>query len=283
MVLADLAGIYGAIAAVTVAGACGMALALLAGPDRVASTVATASLLAVSVGASLGAGEALLRTPGIARRLGTPQERVAREATYDRLWERNAFGYRSRHETFEKPPRTFRVLAIGDSFTWGDGIASSDDTWPAMLEHRLHSLIADRAVEVINLGRNGFTTANEAELLRRVGWQFQPDAVVVQFFRNDVLPSGPDFARATSSYVSPRRTLVPASLRRGRIESSALLHAIEDRYSIWRNRSATDPWHDLYRDDFVGWQQLAAALREMGDAARARAVPIYLVIYPALL
>ena len=33
---------------------------------------------------------------------------------------------------------------------------------------------------------------------QRIGWQFDPDIIVVQFYLNDILPSGPDFERGYS-------------------------------------------------------------------------------------
>lgn len=65
-------------------------------------------------------------------------------------------------------------------------------------------------------GPAGYTTANEAELLRRLGWQFDCDLVLVQFYINDALPSGDNFARVGGSWLLPRVNLLPVLFARDR-------------------------------------------------------------------
>lgn len=65
------------------------------------------------------------------------------------------------------------------------------------------------------MARAGYTTPNEAELLRRVGWQFDPDLVIVQFFVNDALLSSPNYGREGGAWLTPRLRLVPVRFARG--------------------------------------------------------------------
>lgn len=282
VLLVDMLGLYAALIMLTIGGL-GTLIAAAAGARPLATSLVNAALVGVSLTMTLFAIEAVLHLPGVAKQLGTPAERARWvEQRYDGLWRRNVYGFRSRHEVITRGPRTLRVLALGDSFTWGDKIASSDGTWPSRLERALASDPPARAVEVINMGRNGFTTANEAELLRRLGWNFEPDVVILQYYRNDVLPSRPNFERESSTYFRPSHRLLPTPFRQGRIASSALLDVVETRYSIWRNRSPVDPVLALYEDGFIGWEQVKNALREMGASAAERAVPLYFVLFPSL-
>ena len=54
----------------------------------------------------------------------------------------------SRHERVERSPGGVRVVAGGDSFTWGDKIANSDSTWPPPLEKGL-TPAAERIAEYL--------------------------------------------------------------------------------------------------------------------------------------
>ena len=51
----------------------------------------------------------------------------------------NADGYRGAAVPLEKQPGEFRVLALGDSTTFGTGVAI-DDTWPLQLKKSLEDL-----------------------------------------------------------------------------------------------------------------------------------------------
>jgi lysophospholipase L1-like esterase len=52
------------------------------------------------------------------------------------------------------------VIALGDSFTWGSKIASSDSTWPSLLEHLLTQPPEGKPTEVINMGQSGFALSS---------------------------------------------------------------------------------------------------------------------------
>ncbi len=92
----------------------------------------------------------------------------------------NALGARGPLIAHARQPGTPRILLLGDSVTWGFGVAD-DESLPAALSTRL------RDVEVVNLGVAGFGTAQELVLLREEGLAYQPDHVVLVFtLANDV-------------------------------------------------------------------------------------------------
>ncbi len=94
-------------------------------------------------------------------------------------------GLRDRRQSYEKPPGTFRVLLLGDSFVEAVQVAQ----WEGIAE-RLEKLLNDdpaRPVEVINAGVAAYGTGQELLLLEQIGAQFQPDLVVLLFFvGNDI-------------------------------------------------------------------------------------------------
>ena len=57
-------------------------------------------------------------------------------------------GFRDEEFPIQKPAREFRVLAFGDSFTWGSGVLA-EDAWPHVLEV---SMRARGPTQVVNCG-----------------------------------------------------------------------------------------------------------------------------------
>ena len=242
-----------------------------AGTQAAGSILEGVAIAGATLAIVLTAVELTLRTDQVGRKLGTPQERAAWAHRYDRLWDSNIFGFRSRYERVARRPGVRRVLVLGDSYTWGDKIASSDSIWSAELERTLSADPQVGPVEVINTAHLGWSLANEAELLRRLGWQFEPDLVVIQFLGNDAQPSSPNFG----TRLPPPLTIVPARFREGAIANSALLHLLE-----WRFASTIDFAALHFHPDSTGWKQLRQALQEIGDSAQRRGVPVLLVQFP---
>ena len=82
--------------------------------------------------------------------------------------------------------KTFRVLCLGDSFTWGWGV-NDDSTFPAVMEKFLQTHYQQLDIQVLNAGVPGYGTDEELEFLKKTGASLRPDLVIVQFF------SGNDF------------------------------------------------------------------------------------------
>lgn len=250
--------------------------------DQVAELVVNVTVGAVALVLCGLAAELVLRHPALARQWGSPQERAAWEERYEGLWRQNVLGFRSPHESVTPPDGTLRVLALGDSFTWGDKIASADSTWPAALERELKRRLATEDIQVVNAGRRGFTTANEAELLRRLGWELGPDLVLVQYYVNDVFPSEPNFGRLGSDAVFDPIHLLPSRFRSGPAGSSALIAFLEGRLNSLLGPEPGERFAPLYRQGRTGWRQMRRAMDEMAAASNARNVPVLFFVVPAL-
>ncbi len=100
----------------------------------------------------------------------------------------NREGFRDREHALKKPPGTYRVAVLGDSFTEGLQV-KLEDTFEAVLERELAHCPAFRArsVEVFNFGVSNYGTAQELLTLRDRVWQTEPDLVLLAFFSgNDV-------------------------------------------------------------------------------------------------
>jgi lysophospholipase L1-like esterase len=94
----------------------------------------------------------------------------------------NSLGWRGSREYREDKQTKYRVLFLGDSFTYGTGV-NDNETFVYQVEK---VLIADNlSVEVMNAGCPGKGTDYELKLFDTVGRKFQPDLTVLCFFCND--------------------------------------------------------------------------------------------------
>jgi len=105
----------------------------------------------------------------------------------------NDHGFRDRDYAPRKPPGSYRIVALGDSATFGVKLPV-DALWPKALERSLAE--GDRPVEVLNLGIVGYDVLEEVVLLEQRGLAFGPDLVVMAFHPNDI-----GHVSATRSYV----------------------------------------------------------------------------------
>lgn len=95
----------------------------------------------------------------------------------------NSHGFRDREFTTAKPAGVRRIVALGDSITFGDGLPV-EQTFPKQLEILLSG--SQPHTEVLNLGVGGYDVIDEVAFLELVGLAFAPDVVVVGLCINDV-------------------------------------------------------------------------------------------------
>lgn len=84
----------------------------------------------------------------------------------------NSLGFRDAETQYFKTSSVFRVLALGDSFTFGEGVAYG----------RRYTEIIERAldnIEVINMGIQGYGLDQSMLLLEKRGFTFSPDLVLI--------------------------------------------------------------------------------------------------------
>jgi hypothetical protein len=131
----------------------------------------------------------------------------------------NSKGLRGAEIDYPKPAGEYRVLVVGDSFTFAEQV-NQQETFTQRLEDRLNAEGAGHRYRVLNAGSNGWATANEAVYLTKEGVRFRPDVVVVALYLgNDVsdnyrrvatvqVAEEADLAlRGADSFDGPRRIL----------------------------------------------------------------------------
>jgi hypothetical protein len=103
-------------------------------------------------------------------------------AVFTFRYSNNSLGWRGRREYREAKQTDYRVLFLGDSFTYGLGV-NDDQTFAALVEKALRT--DHLSVEVMNAGCPGKGTDYELKSFQTVGRKFHPDLTVLGFFCND--------------------------------------------------------------------------------------------------
>ncbi len=101
--------------------------------------------------------------------------------SYIPIYTINADGINSTKEyDIEKQEDTFRIIALGDSFTFGAYVYTQDN-YPSKLEKLLNSKMSCRNIkkfEVINLGVSGYDIQYSVERFIQRGIKYNPDLVL---------------------------------------------------------------------------------------------------------
>lgn len=104
----------------------------------------------------------------------------------------NQAGFRGREFT-RKPPGVYRVLALGDSTTYGiigdQAFGYIAEPYPERLEHLVAERVGPGKVEVLNAGVPGYNSFMAVMQLRAELRGLQPDLITVRYGWNDHLMS----------------------------------------------------------------------------------------------
>lgn len=130
----------------------------------------------------------------------------------------NSIGIRDREMPRERGD-AFRILAIGDSYTYGWGV-DVENTWMRILETQLRE--TGQNVEILNLGKPGAGPPFYSELAEKAIPMLRPDLVLICMLQgNDIRAAGPETSPApardfweTIRALYPNFTLYVRDLRR---------------------------------------------------------------------
>jgi lysophospholipase L1-like esterase len=191
----------------------------------------------------------------------------------DHSYRINRHGLRGPDYEDRKPSDEIRLLALGDSITFGWELSEDEATWPGQLQALLdHQARPGRSFRVINAGVPRYTSEQVLRFLRDRLDELQPDLVVLCVGWNDLAFSyEPDwYPRISLTGASPARycrTFSPAIVRAIRHWKGQ--HDGEPR----RSRSPHPPALAEFQANLL---QIVAALRERG-------VPLLLLNLPSVL
>ncbi len=107
------------------------------------------------------------------------------------VWEisLNSEGFRDGEFSNLKPANVFRIICLGDSWTFGANVGQQD-AYPQRLQALLRSEFPNTNFEVFNLGVLGYSSYQGLELLKSRALGLAPDVVVIGFAMNDASVAG---------------------------------------------------------------------------------------------
>jgi hypothetical protein len=97
----------------------------------------------------------------------------------------NSHGYRGPEFRSEKPEGVYRIVLLGDSFTFGEGTPEPSIYATRLREGLLERGIEGKRIEVVNLGVPGNDPVESRLIYRALGSRVRPDWVVFQWNTND--------------------------------------------------------------------------------------------------
>jgi lysophospholipase L1-like esterase len=104
-----------------------------------------------------------------------------RPSTRNRLYDSeiciNSLGFRGK-EFSQQKTNTYRIIALGESTTFGVTVSRDHRPWPELLEERLRTLKTEKPVEVINAGFPGRTLPENVFRLKHELLALQPDMII---------------------------------------------------------------------------------------------------------
>ena len=175
----------------------------------------------------------------------------------------NSLGFRDEEFDKKKVDGELRVIALGDSCTFGDGVADWA-TYSNVLERNLkHDM--DRKVTVINAGVPGYTSYQCLSYLQYDLLAYKPDLVTIYVGLNDNIPadnSVPDSARKPNL---PEVYAHYQSLRKLRFVQG--IEYLIGKYlrPVGTQKISTKEGHNTYRVPMDEYVQNLCAIKKLGD------------------
>ena len=202
----------------------------------------------------------------------------------------NSIGYRGDEFVKEKSEGTFRVVCLGDSFTYGHGV-NQDEMYPAQLEALLNGSGDPRRFQVYNFGVGGYNTEQEWITLRDRAGDYDPDMVTLQYVLDDttlsrVVLDGTRFVRDRSVNVIhfeeepvPVSIPLPEFLSMPLLRHSHFYRFLSRRVYVLRKKWSESPGRAQWR---AGHDNCKESIRKIRDASAKRGIPFLLLIFPPI-
>jgi len=185
-----------------------------------------------------------------------------------------------------KPDGVRRMMFLGDSVTFGWGV-SDEETFVHLVEEHL----SERGSwETINTGHMGYDTVQELGAFDEVAAHYEPDAVVLVYVDNDVVPMAQVLAMGATDpqsdpAVSDEAKHVLRTVERiGRVRPylpylSALASFVYVNNSAAAQTGSADHAVELGIDLEEGWRLSSEALLALKSRADAAGIPFVVLDY----
>lgn len=167
----------------------------------------------------------------------------------------NSLGFRDDEIAPEKQPNEIRILALGDSITWGDYL-QADEVYVERMENYLKEYVKNKNVEVINAGVGDIGLKEEVQILEERGLAAKPDIVTVGFYLNDSRPP----------WGFPGELGTTGFLRRNSVIARQIYKILV--YSKWMKDEGKERMEWVNAKDKLDWKHDRTQFIELTDSAR---------------
>lgn len=216
----------------------------------------------------------------------------------------NPLGLRGPDTTPQPAPGRRRLLFLGDSVVYGEGL-EQQDTLPTLLETALNDG-RRTPTEVLNAAAPGYNTEAELAFLRELGLSLAPDGVILGVSLNDYGPA-PGLTPFGFLTANPAdRTALPWLSNHSEFYMLLRWTITYARGGLWYQHAKAaapppaakkpetfdDKWPAIDRGIAImhkkfyaapsgaGWDSVRRSLAALRDLTRARGLPLWVVIFP---
>jgi hypothetical protein len=249
----------------------------LLGPARAKDLLGKLALLSASVTTAIVLGEVGVRIAlhGITTTADNSSY-FARRWTADKV-RLNSLGFREREFESTNARDRYRIVVIGDSYTFGQGI-EENERFSNILERDLRR--KHRELDVLNFGRPGYNTIDEIAVLRDTLVKARPDFVLLQWTVND-FEGHMRSDRPSSMRLIPSSTLEPLLHRH-----SALFYLIDQQWQSfqysrgWIESESSYYYRHFGDPDNPKSRVYRKELIDFIDVAQSAPVPLAIALFP---
>ncbi len=210
----------------------------------------------------------------------------------------NSLGFRGPEYSREKPEGTLRVIALGDSFTFGAG-APQEVLFTTRLEEKLNQTKKYSPAEVLNFGVVDYNTDDELALLKEKGLELSPDVVLLFYVMNDIEVKSEYLPKKEETEAVKKGVLNEEGQdRQYRAPLYWIVHNLRQRShflaylaprvaALGRNLGFDIPssgafYSTAYAENVEGWQRSKAALKKIQALGEKHGFEFALILFPLM-
>lgn len=179
----------------------------------------------------------------------------------------NSKGLRDYEYGYQKPEHCYRILALGDSITFGWGVGF-EQTYVKTLERSLNSSRGDIKYQVLDCGVGNYQIRDEVAFLKCEGLKYNPDMVILGYFVDDAKING-----KVNFFDLKKHSYFYALLAS---KFNTLKASLNPNYNFLNYYSA------FYTPGSATMANLDENIEELKDICRLRKIPLIVMLIPEL-
>ena len=203
----------------------------------------------------------------------------------------NSQGLRDYDYKLEKEENVFRIITLGDSYTFGWGV-ELNEAYPKLIEFSLNEN-SDKKYETINFGTPSHNTIQEARLLEIKAIAYKPDLIIIGYTSGDpecYWKFCSDELKAATYNAFEKSFSIPTDhiTKERLLQRSLFLRFISNKYDIILHRLNIRKIDDdnliikLHYKDSITWKSVQESFRKISKIAKENNIEVLIVIFPEI-